>query len=59
MYTVVFWKFSSPFAYKISIQESCIKGLVMFRESMFENMDTGLSNLEILQEPEVREDQLT
>ena len=24
---------------------------------MFENMDTGLSNLEILQEPEVREDQ--
>ena len=31
----------------------------MSRESMFENMDTGLSNLEILQEPEVREDQLT
>ena len=31
----------------------------MSRESMLENMDTGLSNLEILQEPEVREDQLT
>ena len=31
----------------------------MSQESMFENMDTGLSNLEILQEPDVREDQLT
>ena len=50
---------SLPFAYKISIQESCIKGLVISRESMFENMDTCLSSLEIFQEPEVREDQLT
>ena len=33
----------------------------MSRESMFEDMDTctGLFNLEILKEPEVREDQLT
>ena len=55
------WRLSSPFAYKISIQESCIKGLVISRESMFEDMDTftGLFNLEILKEPEVREDQLT
>ena len=38
-----------------------IKGLVISRESMFEDMDTctGLFNLEILKEPEVREDQLT
>ena len=31
----------------------------MSKESMFENIDTGLSNVEILQEPEVREDHLT
>ena len=30
----------------------------MSEESVFENMGTGFSSLEILQEPEVREDQL-
>ena len=30
----------------------------MSRESVFENMRTGFSSLDILQEPEVREDQL-
>ena len=30
----------------------------MSKESVFENMGTGFSSLEILQEPEVREDQL-
>ena len=36
---------------------SKLKGLVKFR-SVFENMGTGFSNLEILQEPESRADQL-
>ena len=30
----------------------------MSKESVFENMGTGFSSLEILQEPNVREDQL-
>ena len=30
----------------------------MSKDSVFENMGTGFSSLEILQEPEVREDQL-
>ena len=30
----------------------------MSKESAFENMGTGFSSLEILQEPNVREDQL-
>ena len=36
---------------------SKLKGLLKFR-SVFENMETGFSNLEILQEPESREDQM-
>ena len=30
----------------------------MSRESVFDNMATGFSSVDILQEPEVREDQL-
>ena len=30
----------------------------MSRESVFDNMGTGFSSVDILQEPEVREDQL-
>ena len=30
----------------------------MSRESVFDNMGTGFSSIDILQEPEVREDQL-
>ena len=30
----------------------------MSRESVFDNMGTGFSRVDILQEPEVREDQL-
>ena len=31
---------------------------MMSRESVFDNMGTGFSSVDILQEPEVREDQL-
>ena len=30
----------------------------MFRESVFENLTRGVSNLEFLRQPKVREDQL-
>ena len=34
-------------------------GIVITRKSVFEDMETGFSSLEILREPESMEDQLT
>ena len=40
------------------VSVSKLQGIAMSRESGFENMGTVFSSLEILQEPEIREDQL-
>ena len=40
------------------VSVSKLQGIVMSRQSGFENMGTVFSSLEILQEPEIRKDQL-
>ena len=40
------------------VSVSKLQGIVMSKKSGFENMGTVFSSLEILQEPEIREDQL-
>ena len=43
-------------AFQHKISKYFAIGLVMSRKSVFENMGTGISSLEINQEPESRED---
>ena len=40
------------------VSVSKLQGIVMSRQSGFENMGTVFSSIEILQEPEIRKDQL-
>ena len=52
----MFWTLSWPFTY-IKVQ-NIFSYKQDVRKSVFENTGTGFSSLEILQEPESREDQL-